>query len=672
MKCIRFSLFLALLLVTTRHLSAQASFVAKASLKVVGEQDVLEIDFTLDGVSEVDQFAPPSFAPFEVIQGPAYTSGFNLINGNASKYYSVTYYLKPPGRGKFTIGPATVMVNNQAVKSNSVSVEVVKGSLGSAAPATSNPFQGMMGQMNMSPFAPAEREGYGDQFLRKGEKPEEKIRRNMILKMTASKNTCYVGEPIIATCKLYSRLPSESKVAERPSFSGFSVFDMVQPEQGTISREVLGGRPYNGYLIRKAQLYPLQSGDLTIEPVELDNNVTLFRESKTTRAQSAPAGSVFDQMMKDFWGDEEGEGVPEKHQLNLMTPPLIIHVKPLPETGKPVDFSGAVGQFTLSSSLTNTNLKTNQTDTLLLVLTGSGNLPLVNAPALRLPSGLEAFDPSAKEDIDQTVSPIKGRKVFAYAFSANKGGQYTLPSISISYFDPQTATYKTDSTQPLLLSVQPGPSDKPLSDVAAPGERAAPAWWWWASGLLLALIAAAWIWKWRRGSAMAAARPQAPPPGLAPLISSAPAPSPESAFMAPSLSAVSADNAPVRRGEPRDTKVPHIAPVSVTTFESKDWMEGAREQLKGDNSAAYYRELNAGLWGLLKEHLDLGHKRDKALVLARLERKGFSPFVREEVRSLLEECELALYAPVHTGQDMQRTMEIALRLQKRLEHGLKD
>jgi len=615
----------------------------------------------------VDQFSPPSFSPFQLVQGPAYTSGFNLINGNASKYYSVTYYLKPSGKGKFTIGPATVMVNNQAVKSNSVSIEVVKGSLGSAAPATSNPFQGMMGQM--SPFSPAEREGYGDRFLRKGEKAEDKIRRNMILKMTASKNTCYVGEPIIATCKLYSRLPSESKVAERPSFSGFSVFDMVQPEQGTISREILGGRPYNGYLIRKAQLYPLQSGDLTIEPVELDNNVTLFRENKTARPPSAPAGSVFDQMMKDFWGDEEGEGVPEKHQLNLTTPPLLIHVKPLPEAGKPVDFSGAVGQFTLSSSLTNTTLKTNQTDTLLLVLTGSGNLPLVNAPALRLPSGLEAFDPSAKEQIDQTVSPIKGRKIFAYAFSANKGGQYTLPSISIAYFDPQTATYKIDATQPLLLSVEPGPSDSPQSRVTAPSEPA-PDWWWWGSGLLLALFAAAGIWKWRRSAALAS--PQTPPAGIARPVPAPTAPSPESAFMGPSAPSVSADNAPVRRSEQRDIKVPHIVPASVTTFETKDWMEGARAQLKGDHSAAYYRELNAGLWGLLREHLDLGHKRDKALVLSRLERKGFSPFVREEVRSLLEECELALYAPVHTGQDMQRTMEMALRLQKRLEHGIKD
>lgn len=663
MKRIRFSLFLFLILAAAQRLSAQASFMAKVSQKVIGEQDVLEIDFTIDGVSQVDQFAPPSFGPFQIVQGPSYTSGFNLINGNTSQYYSVSFYLKPSGTGKFTIGPATAQVSGQTIRSNSVSVEVVKGSTGAAAPSAS-PFQGMMPPMNADPFAPSRREAYGDQFLRKGERAEDKIRRNMILKMNVSKTTVYVGEPVVATCKLYSRLESDSKVAERPSFSGFSVFEMVQPEQGTVSREVLGGRPFNGYLIRKAQLYPLQSGDLNIEPVELDNNVTFYREGKPAKPQN-PSGSVFDQMMKDFWGDEEGGGIPEKHALNLTTDPIVIHVKPLPDAGKPSDFSGAVGQFTLQASLTSTTLKANQTDTLLLILTGSGNLPLVNAPTVHLPTGLEAYDPSAKEQIDQTVAPIRGRKVFSYAFTANQDGHYSLPAIRFSYFDPQTAAYKTDSTGPLLLEVLPGPGGRRApggSEVSKPSS-AIPfrKVMWWAAAALLVLVIILGLGRWRkRGSAA----PAAPTPQNKPV------------FAPPTA----VDNAPARRGEGSPLQrvaqeavhLPHIAPPAITTFETRDWMEGARQQLKEGNSAAYYRELNAGLWGLLRERLDLGQERDKAQVLERLERKGFSPFVQEEVRRLLEECELALYAPIHTGQDMQRTLDVGERLQKRFEHGLRD
>jgi hypothetical protein len=666
MKRIRFSLCLFLLLAATQRLSAQASFTAKVSQKVIGEQDVLQIDFVLDGAAQVDQFAPPSFSPFQVVEGPSYTSGFNLINGNASKYYSVTFYLKPSGLGKFTIGPASVQVGGQVLHSNSVSVEVVKGSTGASA-VPSSPFQGMMPPMNMDPFTPSRREAYGDQYLRKGEKAEDKIRRNMILRMTASKNTVYVGEPIVATCKLYSRLESDSKVAERPSFSGFSVFEMVQPEQGTISREVLNGRPYNGYLVRKAQLYPLQSGDLTIEPVELDNNVTFFREAKPTKPQ-APSGSVFDQMMKDFWGDEEGGGVPEKHTLNLTTDPITIHVKPLPDQGKPADFSGAVGQFTIQASLTSTTLKANQTDTLLLVVTGSGNLPLINAPALHLPSGLEAYDPSAKEQIDQTVSPIKGRKVFSYAFTASKDGQYSLPAIYFSFFNPQTGNYKTDTTNPILLQVLPGPGghrNQGSETLAPTGEETPLRKWWWLGAAVALVVLSIGLVRLRKR--------RKPTPAL-----KATPPTPSVAAAQPAVQSLAADNAPARRSEPvvaqrtPPAPQPFIAPTVIKTFETKDWLENARNQLREGSSPAYYRELNAGIWGLLREHLHLGPERDKLQALDRLERKGFSLHVREEVRRLLEECELALYAPIHTGSDMQRTLEVAERLQKRFVHNLKD
>lgn len=650
---LRFSLFCFLMLAAVQRLPAQASFTAKASPKVAGDQDVVEVDFTLDGVSEVDQFAPPNFSPFQVVQGPSYTSGFQLINGNASRYYSVSFYLKPSGVGKFTIGPATAQLNGQTVHSNSITVEIVKGSVGGNTPPQS-PFQSMMPPMNMDPFPG--REAYGDQFLRKGEKAEDKIHRNMILKMTASRNTVYVGEPVVATCKLYSRLESDSKVAERPSFSGFSVFEMVQPEQGSVSREMLGGRPFNTYLIRKAQLYPLQSGDLTIEPVEIDNNITFFREGKPAKPQQAPqAGTVFDQMMRDFWGDEDGvSGTPEKHAFNLTTAPITIHVKPLPDAGKPLDFTGAVGQFTLQANLTSTTVKANQTDTLQLVLTGSGNLPLINAPSLHLPDGLEAFDPSAKEQIDQTISPIKGRKVFSYAFTAGRDGKYSLPGVRFSYFDPQSATYRTDSTAPLLLDVLPGPGGHRAPQNVNPeskGERHTTGWIWAVAAAAVALIALLGLSRRKKRQ-----------------------PAPKTITEEPVTAVMGADNAPTRRPAEQapSPHQPYIAPTAITTFETRDWMEAARHQLRDGNSAAYYRELNAGLWGMLRERLELGHERDKTLVLQRLEKNGFSPYVVEEVRRLLEECELSLYAPIHTGSDMQRSLDVAERLQKRFEHGLKD
>lgn len=648
---------------------AQTSFTARAP-KTVGTSDMLQIDFVIEGVTEVDQFAPPSFGPFQVVQGPSYMTGINMVNGTTTKSYTITYYLKPPALGRYTIGPASVRINNQDIRSNAVNVEVVKGSTGAGASPGGNPFGGgnpFAGMGSMDPRAGLGRDAGTDQFLHKNDRAEDKIRRNMVLKMSVNKTSVYVGEPIVATCKLYSRLESESKVEERPSFSGFSVFEMVQPEQGNVSQEMLGGRPFNAYLIRKSQLYPLRSGDLSIEPVILDNTVTFYREGKSNRGQ-APSGSIFDQMMRDFWGEGQEAGVPEKHQLNLSTDSLVIHVKPLPEAGKPADFSGAVGQFTLQSSLTGISLKTNETDTLVLVVSGKGNLPMVNAPALHLPEGLESYDPSAKEELNQTVSPIQGRKTFQYVFTAAKRGDYTLPPIVFSYFDPQTATYKTDSTAPMLLRVLQGKESARVS----PGEQTSPSrnWAWLVAGVLVVLLLIGFGWVLVRAArkklvTAAATGKDIQKPETGQRANATPAPP---ANTAP------AESDPHARYRPGfEDKVQHLSGAVVTTFEEKDWLEDARTQLREQNSGTYYRALNKGLWQFLQEHLELsGSDRNKTTVLERLEAKGFSPAVREEVRQLLEECERALYAPVQTSSDMQRSFEVAERIQKRVTHNLKE
>lgn len=651
----------------------------------MGLSDILQIDFVIDGVSEVDQFAPPSF-PFPVVQGPSYTSGVNMVNGTTSQSYTVTYYLKPSAVGKYTIGPASVRVNNKEMHSNALTVAVVKGSTGaSAAPA--NPFAAMGGMGGMNPFGAASGESNGDQFLHKNESADEKIRRNMVLKMSVSKTSCYVGEPIVASCKLYSRLESQSRVEDRPSFSGFSVFEMVQPGQGNVSQEELGGRPFNAYLIRKSQLYPLRSGDLAIEPVILDNTVTFYREGKTGRGQ-APAGSVFDQMMRDFWGEGQTAGVPEKDQLNLRTDSLIIHVKPLPEAGKPADFSGAVGQFNLQASLTGISLKTNETDTLVLILSGKGNLPMVNAPALHLPQGLESYDPSAKEELDQTVSPIQGRKTFQYIFTANKAGSFTLPPITFSYFDPRTATYKTDSTAPLLLNVLPGKGSGNRVGGPVSGSDTGSVWEWilLVAGSLFILLVAGWIifrsmvrkavpGDKSAGEASLGATGanggQAGGVGANGVAGKAGA---SGAAGATGAAGAITETDPHARYRPDfDSRVQQLSGAAVTTFAEKDWLEEARTRLKEQNGVAYYRALNTGLWQFLQQRLELTDgERNKTAVLDRLEKKGFSPAVREEVRQLMEDCELALYAPIQTHSDMQRSFEAAERLQKRIVHNLKD
>ena len=127
-------------------------------------------------------------------------------------------------------------------------------------------------------------------------------------------------------------------------------------------------------------------------------------------------------------------------------------VKALPETNKPVSFTGAVGKFSLEAGLQKTNFPANEPGKLILKISGSGNLQLLTAPTLTWPSGIDPFEPKVTEDLNKIAVPVTGTKVFEYSFSANAPGEYSLPAINFSYFDPVSASYKTIGTKPFSFT----------------------------------------------------------------------------------------------------------------------------------------------------------------------------------------------------------------------------
>src|SRR5207342_1264390 len=116
-----------------------------------------------------------------------------------------------------------------------------------------------------------------DDVVRPGENVSDKIRKNFFIKVEVSKTDCYLGEPIVATYKLYARLRSDSRVTRHPSLNGFSVYDMIDPTDDRVSVEKVNGKNFSVHIIRKSQLIPLQAGDVTLDPVELDNNIYFGR-----------------------------------------------------------------------------------------------------------------------------------------------------------------------------------------------------------------------------------------------------------------------------------------------------------------------------------------------------------------------------------------------------------
>jgi BatD DUF11 like domain len=431
---------------------AQVKFTAVSSGKQISKNDYLQVQFIVENAVNIEQITPPSFKNFLVVSGPNQQSGMSNINGNVKQYVILEFTLKSQSTGKFIIPPATAKVNGKEYQSNSLSVEVNNSTSSSSSSNQSggtslSPF----GNITINPVEP-QVHGYEDYILGKGENVEEKIKKNLFVRVDVNKTSCYIGEPIVASYKLYTRLKSESNLLKTPSFNGFSVSELGMPDNYSLSTEKYNGREYNVYTLRKVQLYPLQSGEFELEPVEVENRVTFIKAEYAT----ARKDDVFYNMLRDFADAATPPDAQETKTLTLQSKPVKILIKPLPEGNKPTEFKGAVGNFSMQVVAEKNNLTTDDAGNLKIIISGSGNIQLVNAPGVEWPQGLEGFEPRATENIDKLSVPIKGVKVFVYPFTIASPGTYTIPQVNFSYFDIKAGSYKTVNSKPVVISVIKG------------------------------------------------------------------------------------------------------------------------------------------------------------------------------------------------------------------------
>jgi hypothetical protein len=421
--------------------AAQVKFSASSNDKVIGKNDYLQVQFTVENAANVESINPPQFKNFTVVSGPNQQSSMSIVNNKMSQSVSVGFVLQPLSTGNFTIGSATAKADGKEYHSNPLSVQVTNSSSSHRS----------QGSSSLSPFGnltldfPSEPEShqFDDYILQKGENVAAKIKKNLFIKIDVSKKSCYVGEPIIATYKLYTRLKSESNVLKAPSFNGFSVSELEMPDNYSLRTEKYNGREYNVYTLRKVQLYPLQSGKLSLEPVEVKNTITFLKSEYAGKRR----GDIFYDMLREFAEENAPGNATEQQTATVTCDTLNVNVKPLPETGKPVSFKGAVGNFKISALLEKNNIVTDDAGSLKVVISGAGNIQLVNAPDVAWPKGIEGFESKASENLDKFSVPIKGDKVFIYPFTVSNPGDYTIPAINFSYFDINSQSYKTVATQ---------------------------------------------------------------------------------------------------------------------------------------------------------------------------------------------------------------------------------
>ena len=473
--------------------NGQVNISQEISPSMIHKDEYATLKIIVQNSSNVQEITAPSLKNFTVISGPGRESGTSSVNGNVTSYSALVFILKPNKTGKIVIEGSVVKIAGKMYKTNTTTL-LVKNEISGNSPSnnnTVNPFS------NFDPFEERRPSlDFTDYILKKGEHVADKVNKNMQLRLETDKTSCFVGEPIVATYKLYTRLKSESKLTENPAFNGFSVIDLTNPDMQGYTREKLNGREYNVYNIRKAQLYPLQHGNIELESAELENKVQFIKDDYINKR----GGDLYD-LFDNFGGTMVPQEGLINQVMNLKSKPVTILVKPLPDANKPVSFSGAVGKFFIEAQLQKNNFPANEPGKLIVKIAGSGNLPLLTAPTLQWPSGIDPFDPKVSEELDKLTIPVSGSKTFEYGFSVNAPGSYTIPSIQFSYFDPGNAVYKTITSNEIVFTVSGSTGPAVLTSVISSNEK--PVSWinsifdnrgWIIAFIALIIITALIIW----------------------------------------------------------------------------------------------------------------------------------------------------------------------------------
>ena len=364
----------------------------------------------------------PEFTDFDVLSGPytSTSSSTSFVNGKRTSSFeqTYTYMLMARSEGTFTIGPATVKVDGENVQSNGVRIQVLPADQPTSQSSPSN---------------------QNTQSSQTTQSSQSTSSENLFVRTIASKTRVHEQEALMVTYKLYfanvdvAQLTNNTKL---PEFTGFLKQDL---EQGEIQTELehYNGRNYQTAVLYRTILYPQHSGDIKIDPAN-------FEAVLRVQTQQRPR-SIFD----DFFGSYTNV------TKMLTAPGVTIHVNALP-SGKPAGFSGGVGKFTLTPSISQTEVQTNDAVTIKLDITGSGNMKLLKTPAIDWPEGFEPYDPKVTNNFRTTTSGVSGTKSIEYLAIPRNAGEYTIPSVSFSYFDIDDKAYKTLSTPEYTIRVKRG------------------------------------------------------------------------------------------------------------------------------------------------------------------------------------------------------------------------
>lgn len=589
----------------------EISFVANAPKSVVVNQQ-FKLTFKANK-AKVKEPTLPEFSGFEILTGPHRSTqqSYQLINGKMQSSESVTftYIMIAPEEGEFKIPPASITVDGKKYSSNPLYIKVLPQDQNSQASQGGS--------------------GY-DNTVRSSSNSTNIADEDLFIRATLSMGKVYEQEAVLLTYKVYSAVNLTNLSNPTPDLKGFHIQEIDLPREKHFDLEHYNGRNYNTLIWRQFVLFPQQAGELEIPSLTFEGVVAV-----QTRRSMDPFEMMFN-------------GGPSYVEVkkNIRSNRLKLDVKSLP-AGKPSGFSGGVGEFTASSSISSEKVKTNEEITLKVNVKGIGNMKLAGAPVIEFPSEFEAYDPIITNKFSLKTNGFSGEKVFEYLITPRASGTYVIPAARFAYFDVRTDSYKVVETQPYTIEVEKDKDAAASASTAYISKEAAK-------------VLASDIRHIKLGESK---RYRSESPFFA------------SAFyymlyVLPLLLFVAyiivhrkrvAENANISLVRTKKANKAAVKRLKI-----------AKKLLAENRKNDFYDEILKTLWGYMSDKMNIPVSQlSKENVASELEKRGVDAMLIGELNSVLNEAEFARYAPGDAALAMDKVYSMAMSVISKMENTIK-
>lgn len=536
-----------------------------------------QLQFTVEGAASAPQINIP------VLQGLVIhdtfenkTTTISTSGTRSMDVYSKVLVLSASKAGKYKVPAATAVVDGKSMRSQPITITIHNRSI--------NALNRVEPALEPIPISQLSQ-------LTASENADERIKKNLFIRAFANKTSCFAGEGLMVTYKMYSRLNTSSQILKRPSLAGLSIVDMIDNYEKDAEMEEVNGVPYYVSMIRKVQGFPLQPGALKMDIAQIASTVHFVR------IDDAGKVNAFD------------------YPVTLSSNEIAVNVKPLPTANQPENFLGAVGKFKLIIEALAKEIHPGDLVKIRVLIKGQGNIPLLVAPNIKWPKGVDTTEPAVREEFNKTEFPLEGFKSFEYSFTAPDTGNYIIPATELVYFNPSTQTYERSISDSVTLNVTPGKAeDRSVVEnaLAESNRKKAPSQFLWFGVVVAAILFGIGynIWAAKK-------------------------------------------------------KKPAEVQIQKTTAEQQsaikvNRLEKATAALQEQQMILFYRELEYALWTAAADSFNvLPSELNKRTIRTVFESKGVDAGTTALFEEVMNECEWALYVPQHEMENAEAALQKA-------------